>query len=56
MSIGWPEGILLALMFLTLCTHATKNGQPREDNYDLGTAMINAGLVLCLLWWGGFFA
>lgn len=56
MNIGWPQGILLTLWFLTLCTHASKNGQPREGHYDLGAALLAAAISLGLLFWGGFFS
>jgi hypothetical protein len=55
MSIGWPQGIYLALVFLTICGHASKNGQPREGHYDLGLSLLNAALGGGLLFWGGFF-
>lgn len=56
MSIGWPEGIYLALTFIMICVHASNNGQPRKGDYDLGVALLGSALSLGLLWWGGFFA
>lgn len=56
MNVGWPEGILLSLLFLAVCQHASKNGQPRDGRYDLGTALLAAAINIGLLWWGGFFA
>ncbi len=56
MSVGWPQGIMLALLFLVLCVHASKNGQPRTGTYDLGAALLGTALQLGLLYWGGFFA
>jgi len=55
MSIGWPEGILLALVAIEFATHCEKAGQPRSP-YSPVTHLINAAVVLGLLWWGGFFA
>lgn len=55
MSVGWPQGIMLALLFLSICVHASKNGQPREGHYDLGTALLSAAITVGLLFWGGFF-
>ncbi|MES3155028.1 hypothetical protein [Sphingomonas faeni] len=56
MNLGWPQGIYLALFFLSVCLHASKNGQPRTGTYDLGTALISAAICISLLWWGGFFS
>ncbi len=56
MNMGWPQGIYLVILFLGVCQHASKNGQPRTGSYDLGTALISAALILSLLWWGGFFS
>lgn len=56
MNLGWPQGIYLALFFLSVCHHASKNGQPRTGTYDLGAALISAAICIALLWWGGFFS
>ncbi|MCT8003264.1 hypothetical protein NZL82_15415 [Sphingomonas sanguinis] len=55
MNIGWPQGILLALLFLSVCLHASKNGRPREGHYDLGASMLTAAIWVGLTYWGGFF-
>lgn len=54
MSIGWPEGILLALLALSFAVHCEKAGQTRE--YSPVANLIDAAILLGLLWWGGFFA
>lgn len=54
--IGWPEGIYLALTFLTTCFVASNNGKPRTGTHDFGLYLFVQGCVLALLWWGGFFA
>jgi hypothetical protein len=56
MNIGWPQGIYLAILFLSVCSHASKNGQPRTGTYDLGTALFASALICGLLYWGGFFS
>ncbi|HEX8414750.1 MAG TPA: hypothetical protein VF637_12820 [Sphingomicrobium sp.] len=56
MNLGWPQGIYLALLFLAICNHASKNGQPRTDKHDLGMALFGAAISLSLLYWGGFFS
>jgi len=55
MNIGWPEGILIALMFLSLAIHAGKHGQPREP-YDFPVALVSFMISLTLLYFGGFFS
>lgn len=55
MSIGWPEGIYLALVFMSLGIVATRNGEPR-DPYSFGRQLFSTALALGLLWWGGFFS
>jgi len=55
MNIGWPEGILLTLYFLSLIVHATKHGEPR-DAYSFPVSLVGFMLTMTLLWLGGFFA
>jgi hypothetical protein len=54
MHIGWPQGIVLTLLFLEVCIHMSKNGEPR-GNYNAGARLFDAGLTVGLLYWGGFF-
>lgn len=56
MRIDWPQGIMLAIVFLNICVHASRNGEPRDGHYDLGASMLSAAITIGLLWWGGFFA
>ena len=55
MNIGWPEGLLLALYFLSLTVHAAKHGQPR-DNYNFPLTLVGFAIIMLLLWQGEFFA
>ena len=55
MTIGWPQGIYLALVFIRICIFASKNGQPRTGHFDLGAAIFMSSCFLGLLYWGGFF-
>lgn len=55
MSIGWPEGIVLAIFFLGLGVALAKDGEPRAP-YSFGGALISTAITLSLLYWGGFFA
>jgi hypothetical protein len=54
MNIGWPEGILLGLIFIEICVAMSCHGQPR-GNYNAGLRLFDAALLLGLLVWGGFF-
>lgn len=56
MNIGWPQGTILAMMFLVVCINASRNGEPRRGHYDLGAAMIGAAAEIAILYWGGFFS
>lgn len=55
MNIGWPEGILLALMFISLTSNAVMHGKPR-DAYSFPIAMVNFMICVLLLYLGGYFA
>jgi hypothetical protein len=55
-NVGWPEGIYLVLLILTLGYTLAKDGQPKNDKYSFWATTLSAGLVLGLLYWGGFFS
>jgi hypothetical protein len=58
-NIGWPEGIYLALVGLSLLTHALKDREPKTGTasiYHFPIAVVSTALGLGLLYWGGFFA
>ncbi len=52
----WPQITMIVLWFLNICIYASKNGEPREDNYDLGTTLAAIALSAFLLYHGGFFS
>lgn len=54
MSIGWPQGIYIAITLLALMQAFAKDGEPRGP-YSASSAAIGAVLGMLLLWWGGFF-
>lgn len=56
MNIGWPEGIVLAIMAFKLVATAALNGSPRKGNFNFPLQLCSAGFSFWLLWWGGFFA
>jgi len=55
MTIGWPEGIILALVFIGLGMHAARHGEARKDKYHFGSACVMVAVNLALFWWGGLF-
>ena len=54
--IGWPEGIYLALLFFAFGVHAVKHGEAQTGKWNLWSAVISNGLLIALLYWGGFFS
>lgn len=59
MNFGWPEGILVALFFLSLVISAVKHGEIREppnNKYNFPIALTKFILFMFLLYIGGFFA
>lgn len=56
MNIGWPEGIYLTLIALKVILITTHDGEPKKGNHNGSATIVDAVIVLALLWWGGFFA
>lgn len=54
MTIGWPQGILIAISAVNFLVAIRDNGKPKGD-HDPVVAGINLAVVYGLLWWGGFF-
>lgn len=55
-NIGWPEGLILLIIFLNICLAASYNGQPRKGTYNLGLQLFGSAISVSLLYWGGFFS
>lgn len=55
MNFGIPQVIYIVLTAAGWGVVLMKNGQPREDNYNIVTSTIGQIFILALLWWGGFF-
>ena len=53
-TIGWPQGILLALLAGGLIIATVEHGKPREPT-DAYTTFVAALIEVALLAWGGFF-
>lgn len=56
MNIGWPEGLMLGLLAFGLIVTALLDGEPKTGTYKLSIRILDTGIILGLLWWGGFFA
>ena len=56
MNIGWPEGILLAIIAFNLLVKVLVDGEPRTGKHSLAGGMLDAMILVALLYWGGFFA
>lgn len=56
MNVGWPEGIMLALLLIGTGLQLAVHGQPRTGKVDALVTVASTCVILALLWWGGFFA
>jgi hypothetical protein len=56
MNIGWPEGIILGLIAFNLILGACVDGEPKTGTHRFGVKLIDAAILMGLLYWGGFFA
>lgn len=52
--IGWPQGVLLIMMILSLGISMEKHGQPNKDENAWITLAADV-IVITLLYFGGFF-
>ena len=55
MIIGWPQMLIILSFGIHLGIYAVKNGQPREDKYEIQWALGRVAIFSLILWWGGFF-
>lgn len=58
---GWPQWVLLILMFLSLVYHCARHGEERKDKgepekFSGFVAMTRFALMMFILIAGGFFA
>lgn len=52
---GWPQWTMLGLDGFVLLLNAFYDGQPKNQNYSFGVALIALGASLFILASGGFF-
>lgn len=54
--MGVPEIILLFFIAAGVGMHMARDGEPRRDRWNGGTALIAGAINVGLLYWGGFFS
>ncbi len=54
--LGWPQTILLTVMFVNLGVVLAYHGRPMNTKHNFFMALFVAVLNLGLLYWGGFFS
>ena len=55
MTLGIPQIIMLAILFINLGIAVSRHGEVHEEKYNAGIYFISTCITLALLWWGGFF-
>lgn len=55
MYIGIPQFLMVAIVIIELSVHNAHDGEPINRNYCFWHQLINWGVILFLLYWGGFF-
>lgn len=48
------QGVMVTLMMINLILVGIMDGKPRDDNWSLSKALLNAIITVSILWWGGF--
>ena len=50
-----PQVLLIIIYAISILLIATKQGKPKEGNYNIIEALVATGITFGLLIWGGFF-
>ena len=53
--MGAPQIIIIVLYVLDLFLTALLHGQKRTGTYSFPATFVTCGVMVWLLWWGGFF-
>ena len=56
MYLGIPQMLYLILLLLGVGLAIGNHGKPKTGNENVWISIIGSGLVLALLFWGGFFS
>lgn len=55
MRFDLPQVVYLMLVSMSLGVHLVNNGKPTGQNYSVFYGLIANGIVIGVLYWGGFF-
>jgi hypothetical protein len=55
MTIGLPQIIYCALLFMALGLSLAQHGQTKPKTENFWTTLLAVIIQLALMWWGGFF-
>jgi len=55
MVVGWPQGIYLALVAMSIGVSLARFGQSKQGTYGWTEMLVSPAIALGLLYWGGFF-
>lgn len=53
--MSWPQYVAGFMIFINLAITGCLHGAPRQGKFNIGTAIISAGIWIFILWKGGFF-
>jgi len=53
--MGWPQWVLIILLLMDLGLALGRDGQPK-GNYSFGYSLLGSGIMVGLLWVGGFWS
>lgn len=50
-----PQIVYIVLASMSLGIHLVKHGEDRNKKYDFWGELIGSGIIISILYWGGFF-
>ena len=50
-----PQLLFVALIVFGDMIHLIRNGEPRDDRYNVWISLLGTAITVSLLYWGGFF-
>jgi hypothetical protein len=56
LHIGWPQGILIGWLLVSLIVIACLHGQRRDGHHNFALSFMLSLILVAILWWGGFFS
>jgi hypothetical protein len=55
MTLHAPQVILLSLVAIGTGIALARYGERKTDSYDIFDVVVSPSILICLLYWGGFF-